>query len=238
MPIWTKYALARRVTQLNKLALMLAALTASASALAWTPYQAKYHAYRDGDQLGHATQTLIENQSGSFTLTYQSKASWLFLSDKRKETSEFRIKQSKLEPVRYHYQRTGTGKDRETQIRFNGNQAEVNGELIEHTNALDNQLYQLAIREALANQQEQFSFSVINQRGDLRDLSFRVAAKETLSLPFGEVEALKVERVREDSSRQTFIWFAPSLDYVMVRIQQFKDGDEQADIRLSNYQAK
>jgi carbamoylphosphate synthase large subunit len=46
---------------------------------------------------------------------------------------------------------------------------------------------------------------------------------------------VKVKVKRESNKRQTFAWFAPSIDFVLVRIQQFKEGEEQGDIRLSSY---
>ncbi|MCA1768321.1 MAG: DUF3108 domain-containing protein, partial [Idiomarina sp.] len=64
---------------------------------------------------------------------------------------------------------------------------------------------------------------------------FKVLAKEQqLSLPYGEVEAIKVERIRDNNRRQTFFWFAPELNYVMVKMQQFKEGEEQATMSLKS----
>jgi hypothetical protein len=47
---------------------------------------------------------------------------------------------------------------------------------------------------------------------------------------------VKLKINRGSSSRETFAWFSPSLDYALVRLQQFKDGKEQGDIKLKNFQ--
>ena len=61
---------------------------------------------------------------------------------------------------------------------------------------------------------------------------------EQLDLPYGTIEALKVEIERDSSSRVTYAWFAPDLNYQLVRLQQFKDGDEQGDLRLKAFASK
>ena len=66
----------------------------------------------------------------------------------------------------------------------------------------------------------------------------RVLGKETVDLPYGKIEAIKVEIVRESKSRYTLAWFAPDLNYQLVRLQQFKDGDEQGDLRLKAFSTK
>jgi hypothetical protein len=49
------------------------------------------------------------------------------------------------------------------------------------------------------------------------------------------VDSIKLRIIRSSNRRQTFAWFSPSLDYALVRLQQFKDGDEQGDIRLKSF---
>jgi hypothetical protein len=44
-----------------------------------------------------------------------------------------------------------------------------------------------------------------------------------------------VKLIRDSKKRETFAWFAPSLNYTLVRLQQFKEGDEQGDIKLKSF---
>jgi hypothetical protein len=41
--------------------------------------------------------------------------------------------------------------------------------------------------------------------------------------------------MRKNSSRETIAWFSPQLNYQLVKLKQFKDGDEQGEIRLKYF---
>jgi hypothetical protein len=45
------------------------------------------------------------------------------------------------------------------------------------------------------------------------------------------VDTVVVERVRDDDERSTRIWFAPSLNYLLVRLRQI-EKDEDNDVML------
>lgn len=79
-------------------------------------------------------------------------------------------------------------------------------------------------------------YSFINYRGEPREYKISVVANEQLELPYGVLDSVKLKINRGSSSRETFAWFSPSLDYALVRLQQFKDGKEQGDIKLKNFQ--
>lgn len=207
-------------------------------ALELTPFEAHYQASRSGMNLGKASQTLTHLGRNQYKFAYHSEASFLFLSDKRTEESLFSLVDGKLVPYKYHFSRSGTGKDKAISLVFDARrqQIQVNADnTLPWQGEIDNQLYQLDVRSGLAKGEQEFAYQTINDRGELRQQKFRVVGKETLKLPYGELACIKLEKVREDSPRETFIWFAPSLDYQMVRLQQFKEGDEQADIQLTKF---
>ncbi|GGD52035.1 hypothetical protein GCM10011357_04930 [Lacimicrobium alkaliphilum] len=190
-------------------------------------------------ELGTATQNLSKNDAGEYTLRFESSASFLFLSDKRSETSVFNVNEDELlVPQHYRYKRTGTGKDKNTTIRFSAsdNQIVVNqDEVIPWQDETDNQLFHLDIRRRIASGESRFTYSTINEKGNKDEETFAVTGKERLTLPMGEIDTVKLHKVRENSKRETLIWLAPQLDYQMVRLQQLKDGKEQLDIQLNTY---
>lgn len=202
------------------------------------PFEAQYKASRSGMNVGHASQTLTHLGRDQYKLEYHSKASLLFLSDVRTEQSLFKLQQQNIIPYKYRFSRTGTGKDKGISLLFD----KANQLIKVNDNAtfpwqgeIDNQLYQLDVRQRLAKGEDTFVYDTINDRGELRQQTFRVVGQETLQLPYGKLDCIKVEKVRENSPRETFIWFSPALDYQMVRLQQFKDGSEQADIQLTHF---
>lgn len=71
------------------------------------------------------------------------------------------------------------------------------------------------------------------RRGSETNYTFERVGTETVKTPIGRFEAIKLRRVRENSTRNTLIWIAPSLNYSVVKMTQFKDGQEQADLQLN-----
>lgn len=209
------------------------------------PFEAVYYAYKWDDNLGSAKLSLQELSPGLYSLTYQSKVSKYFLSDKRFEHSIFTVDGDNLIPQEYNYSRTGTGFDKSLKAVFEPNDKPVinldNEEeqyTLPWTGELDNQLYRLDISLRLEQGKSKFSYDFINYRGQQRHYDINVIGKESVTLPYGTIEAIKVEIARTSSSRETFAWFAPSLQYQLVRLQQFKDGEEQGDLRLKAFSNK
>lgn len=203
---------------------------------ALTPYQATYKLFRKGSDLGEGFRELKKTEQG-YSISSLSKISWLFLSDNRKETSNFTVKDDLLTAQDYRYVRTGTGRDREENITFSP-------DLIESTYknntkkikpilyTYDPLLYQLALRRDLIAGKEPLSYHLL-RKGKETQYNFERQGTETINTPYGRIEALKIARIRENSTRRTLLWVAPSLNYVVVKLTQFKDGSEQADLQLN-----
>lgn len=208
------------------------------------PFEAVYYAYKWDDNLGSAKVSLEALSPGLYSLTYQSKLSKFFLTDKRFEHSIFTVDGDTLTPQEYNYSRTGTGSDKALKVRFHAGPPAIididnDGEQMQlpWQNELDNQLYRLDLTVRLAQGVKEVDYQFINYRGQQKHYGMLVHGLEKLTLPYGDIEAIKVEIERDSGSRVTYAWFAPELNYQMVRLQQFKDGEEQGDLRLKAYAA-
>ena len=202
-------------------------------------FDASYTAYRYGKDLGHAELSLSSLGRDKYRLNYDSKVSLFFLSDKRHETSLFSFDGQKIVPYKYQYSRTGTGSDKQTEVLFDtkNQQIHINQDSpIAWQEELDNQLYRLDLQWRLANGEVEFSYDVVNNRGQLKQYQLKVVGKEQLKLPYGMLEGIKVNIIRKNSTRQTYAWFSPQLNYQLVKLKQFKDGDEQGEIQLKTFQ--
>lgn len=63
--------------------------------------------------------------------------------------------------------------------------------------------------------------------------TFTIEGPETLDLPLGPTEALKLERLpRKDYDQKAELWVAPSLGYLPVRIRITQANGDFADLRL------
>jgi hypothetical protein len=204
-------------------------------------FEAEYIVYRFGRSLGKAKLSLKADKDNLYRLDYYSKVSAFFLSDKRSETSFFSFNDTQLQPYKYSYSRSGTGSNKSTKIQFDAEKSTVTinkSQPIPWLGQLDNQLYRLDVQLKLASGKREFIYDIVNNRGELRHYELKVVGKEQLNLPFGMIEGIKVKILRNNSSRETIAWFSPQLNYQLVKLKQFKDGDEQGEIRLKYFSSE
>jgi hypothetical protein len=201
-------------------------------------FEAEYIVYRFGRSLGKARLSLKADEDNLYRLDYYSKVSAFFLSDIRSETSFFSYENTQLHPKTYAYSRSGTGSDKSTKINFDAEKSTITvnqAQPIDWLGQLDNQLYRLDVQLKLASGKREFVYDIVNNRGQLRHYELKVVGKEQLDLPFGMIEGIKVKILRKNSSRETIVWFSPQLNYQLVKLKQYKDGDEQGEIRLKYF---
>lgn len=202
-----------------------------------TEFSATYRGYRNGLKIGTAKQSLTQRADGLYQLNYESHASLFILRDHREEKSVFAFTDGELVPVSYDYARTGTGKDKSLHIDFDEDthQLIINQATPQKwTNELDNQLYRYDFQLKLNANTPKLTYNIVNSRGEEKTYRLAIIGEETLELPYGKLSTVRAKIVRENTKRETFIWFAPELDHLMVRIQQFKNGSEQLDVQLAS----
>lgn len=220
--------------------LPLTTVTATASEANLSSYDARYEVRRGGSEYGEATRKLVQDENGHYRLANETEISFLFLSDVRRYESSFRFADGHIEPAEFRFKRSGTGRNKSIHVRFDTAAqkvidvaADVPLPVTWQQGLMDeaSMLEQLRIDLAHSDQQE-FSYHIIDDKGANDVQRFRRVGNEQLRLPYGEVEAVKVERVRKSKKRETLYWFAPELDYVLVKMLQKKEGDEVATLLL------
>jgi len=212
------------------LALSLFCLPALASEL--KPFSASYTA--DWKQLpmsGSAERSLQALDDGQWQLHF--RASMLVAS--LTEQSLLRPDGRDLLPQHYLYERSGLGKAKKIEQRFDWASKQVLGQdrgnaikLPLNRGLLDKSTYQLALQHDVAAGKQSMSYQVVD--GDeIETYDFRVLGEEVVRTQAGMVDAVKVERVRDptQSARKTTLWFAKDWGHLLVRLHQVeKDGKE------------
>lgn len=214
------------------------------------PFESQFVASRQGKPVGYARLIFTQLPNKLWQLEYESKVSKYFLTDKRNEITRYlELNDSSkqylpLSPISYIYKRTGTGPDKGLSITFDHENNQyltskpVDNEVKFPLNLhIDNQLFRIDVPYQLSQGNTEFNYQFINYRGQTRAYDMQVITSETLDLPIGTLDTIKVAIQRTSSSRQTYAWFAPSLNYQLVRLQQFKDDKEQGDIQLRVHKA-
>ncbi|MFL1406415.1 DUF3108 domain-containing protein [Marinobacter sp. M1N3S26] len=207
---------------------------------ALTPISATYGATMD--------KGLSINGSATRTLEQQPDGSWLYRFDVNSfiaditESVTFNWKNGHIQPLKYRYALKGLMiRNRSRALNFNHTANTVSGSyegesfnmpLME--GALDPLGFQLQLQQDLKAGKKDVTYAVADD-GDFDEDRFAVIGEETQDTPFGEQRTVKVEKVRDaDSKRSTLMWFAPELDYLLVRLVQVEPDGSRYEVNLKD----
>jgi hypothetical protein len=216
-------------------------MVTSPEAASLPEFEASFTLSRGNLRIGTSTVSLSRGKDGDYL--YESRStpsrwiSWL-LKDKLHELSRGHLDASGIRPVYYRYQRSGGSRERKAELQFDWEHHSVVNHVDDSVwkmdipdGTLDRLASQLGVMLALQDNKTEMSFNIADG-GKLREYNFKVVARETLELPAGSFETVKLVKIRRNSKRETYIWCAPELSYLPVRIwQREKDDDEyQSDL--------
>lgn len=185
-------------------------------------YKARYH----GISIT-AVRSLRTLEDGSQQFIFHAD-SWLA---SLKEISLFRWDDNNhIKPIRYHYERTGLGRNREAVLDFDlANNKVINNverrpwQMTVPDGVLDKLNYQLQIRADLLSRKPLLQYEIADG-GKLKQYAFEVLGEEVVKTDAGRFNAVKIRRLREaDADRSTTFWMAKDWDYMIVRLQQQED---------------
>jgi hypothetical protein len=203
------------------------------------PFIAKYDLLKKSDSVGEAIRKLNYTTENLANYSYRTEASWFVFTDIRKETSIANVDHKTVTPTHYLFERKGTGKDKKYEWTFdveNSLATDLKKEKqlpIKFPEKIQDKLsYQLQLRLDLIkdSSQKQYIYPVISTSGSIKEYIFENEGEETITLPYGEIKALKLKRDVKD--KITYVWFAPELNYLLVQIYQIKNGKAQFNALL------
>lgn len=225
MPFSFRRTFKKTATQISILCLIALPLSAVHSAgVQVKPYKAVYASEWDlGFSLsGEAVRQLQQIESG-WQLSLNASAMVASLS----ESSKLRFTPEGVEPQSYRYQRKVLGKKRRAELDFDWQNSLVSNPISDNpqqmkipVGTLDKLSYQLQLRLDLINKRDKLEYQVAD--GDrLKTYRFIHEGEETVETALGNFQAVKLRRDRgSDSKRETWIWFAPELNYQLVKLLQ------------------
>ncbi|WP_019027676.1 DUF3108 domain-containing protein [Colwellia piezophila] len=210
-------------------------------------YRATYTLLHKSDPVGTAIRELSYLEDDKIKYHYETDISWLIFSDKRSETSIVTIKNSQVIPLSYDYQREGTGRDKYYQWQYDLNAKTATDLKNDKTitldfsdGLLDKLSYHLQNRIDLINNPEQkrFIYPVISSKGSVKSYEYLYDGKEELMLPYGLIKTIRLKREIIEKKRITYAWFAPELNFLLVKLYQVKAGSEQFEAQLTTLELK
>ncbi|WP_085297073.1 DUF3108 domain-containing protein [Cognaticolwellia mytili] len=206
-------------------------------------FNANYTILRSSKSVGKATRKLSYLDNGMAKYSYHTDIEWLIFSDTRDETSTVKLNGNKVTPKNYVFKREGTGRDKYYEWSYDTANGTATDEKKNKTktidfpdNIQDSLSYHLQHRLNLISkpEQKQFVYPVIKSSGSLKNYVYQYDGEEEIMLPYGLVKTVKFKREVVEKKRITYAWFAPELDYLLVKLYQIKGDVEQFEAQLES----
>jgi hypothetical protein len=223
--------------------LLAACLGAAVHAAPLPDFSASYELRLGSLRIGTSHLSLENGAGGSYVYEASSApvelVSWLFRQALH-ETSRGTLAGAGVRPDSYHYLRSG-GRERREALQFDWQAMTVSNQVEDSrwkmdipAGTLDKLASQLAMMLALRAGETDMAFNIADD-GKLREYRFKVVGKETLELPAGTFDTVKITRLRDNNKRETYVWCAPELNYLPVRIWQREKDDREYQSDLAEF---
>lgn len=204
-------------------------------------FEAHYSAYKGSLRVA---ETVVRLRRLGSTYVYSSVTApvgllALFRQDEVSERSVWTPHDGGIRPLEYHYVHKRSKKDRDVALHFDWEQGEVANTVQGHTwtmdipsGTLDKFSVQLAVMLDLQRDDAALRYQVADG-GKLKQYRFKRLGVEQVRTPAGEFEALKLQRLRRrDNDRETYLWCAPALEFLVVRMEHVEDDGGEFHLEL------
>lgn len=205
------------------------------------PFEATYSILHKHKKVGEGQRKLEYLPNNQAKYSYHTDIEWMIFSDKREETSIVNLNDSTVKPTHYDYTREGTGRDKAYEWTYditNNSATNVKTELHKNidfpANIQDKLSYHLQHRLSMIEnpKQELYVYPVIGTSGSIKNYVYQYDGEEEIVLPYGLVKTVRLKREVLEKERVTYAWFAPELNYLLVKLFQVKSGVEQFEAQL------
>ena len=221
--------------------ILLLSQSALANPVELKPYRAVYSNKVDAtiSISGEAIRELKQRDDGTWELSVEASAMMAKIS----ESTHVTLRDNQLLPLRYDYHRRILTRNRNAQLRFDWDAGHVTTDIEDkpwrmsiEPGVHDKLSYQLQMPADIAAGQTALSYQVADG-GHIQTYRFKVMGEDLVDTPAGQFNAIRVERDRgEGSDRETLIWFAPELDYIIVRLEQIEPKGDRFTLLLKQVQ--
>jgi hypothetical protein len=208
------------------------------------PFRAEYATLHNGSELGRTTLELADGGDGTWTLRSETRGTAglaKIAGVHIVETSRFRWRDGRPEALAYDYRQDDALRQRTRHAEFDWNAGEArvregNGDfryaIVPGT--IDRQAVTLAIAGDLMRGAARFDYHVA-VKDRIEEMHYARAGTETVKVPAGEFSAVLMRRDGEpgaDRRRVARSWFAQSLGWMPVQIEQVQDKGDTVTLKL------
>ncbi len=181
-----------------------------------------------------------EGYSANSVLRASGIASWFVRGDVT-ERSEFSIVEDGVRPLLYHSVDKISKEDKYMDFIFDWEQNQVSGKidgkdfvLDLEDRAHDRVSLQYELMLDLLNDSRTAEYTLVDD-DEIKSLHVTYVGTESVKVPYGTFEAIKIQHRKEKSDRVTTLWCVEELDYLPVKIEQHRDGKLAVRAVLNRY---
>jgi hypothetical protein len=222
--------------------ILLAALSVGARAAAQPlgAFEAQYDVFRNGSKLGVSSLKLESTPRG---WVYSSRTEGTdglaaLAGVTITEVSRFRWAGDRLELLESTYDQKAAWKKRHRRIvcdeangRISSEEEKRSTEHAYEPNVIDRHLSVLALANDLAANRPDLAYRVAHKDKLLTD-RYAIIGDESIDVPAGRYDALKLELQRDSRDRTTTIWASKAISFLPVKLQQVEPDGETIEMRL------
>ena len=218
--------------------------------LAPTPYEATYQARSHGMRTD-AYRYLRAQDDGVFEVSHGLSVSVLGANlISVDETSQFRWQDHGAMPLWYSFDQSGVRR-RHEHVTFDWSAGKVDTDRGEYQTdifpgALDNLSFSAQMSAELHSRRSRgeepmavdqvLTFQIVDG-AEIDEHDYRIASYETIDTLMGELNTVKLERVRDpESSRSTEIWLASAYEFVLARLVQTESSGSRTELLLKSFE--
>ena len=198
-----------------------------------TPYRATYALFKQDKRVGESTFTLTYD-AASRQYTFESRSTFrglLRLAAPRPviERSEFVMTGDAIRPIAFAYEDGSRRGTRNIALKFDWDSGVMTIDRREAASEVPIEPATLdrgSARVALMRDLERGKRSGTHMLADpdvVRAYDYAIESTAEIETALGEMTAHKIRQQRDGSSRHTLIWAAPSLAFVMLRMEQHRE---------------
>jgi hypothetical protein len=206
------------------------------------PFTAAYNLRSKGMTIAEIRHQLAYRDSKLVFSTYSKPkglATWIS-SIPVVENSVLEWRDDKLLPIEYSRKHTGKqdAKIRDLLVNYNYDKQQAFASLGDETYSFsieqglwDNASLILSIMNDLQHGLKELNYRLIDEN-ELKEHHYKVEESGPIDTAIGKLNAVKLARLH--GSRETFMWFAPEMDYLLLKIQQFRKGKLKSEMTLQS----
>lgn len=211
-------------------------------------FEARFAVSRNGKELGTMAMALSAPKEGEWLFVSRTEGQGGlagFLGVTIEERSTLMLGESGLASTSYRYNQDMVGRHRARTLDIAGGKATESDDdkrwsYAVEGSVLDRHAMVLGIASHLADGVREGSVFdlAVASKGKLEEWRFLVAGTEQVETGNGRIEAIRVERLRDNPDRKTVSWHAPKYGYLPVKVEQVEPDGERLVSLLQGFEKK